>query len=131
MSIVAEAVQEYDSSRGRGGWSWGWDDDRWSVRHGQQKQSIEDVDAMFALWYYSPMMKRGVSVAEVLVGGRSFRPLHFESQNLMQHEGHKELIATISPNNLSTRADQNQAHYAKPAHEEVTTYYDHCPPSSQ
>ena len=66
MSVVAKAVEEYDRGRERGGGSWGGDDDRWSFRHGQQRPSIEDVEAIFAWWCYRMMLKRGVSVAEVL-----------------------------------------------------------------
>ncbi len=78
MSVVAEAVEEYNRGRGRGGGSWCGDDDRWSVRHGQQRRSIEDVEAISALWCYRTMLKRGVSVAEVLVWRRSFRPPEYK-----------------------------------------------------
>ena len=49
MSVVAEAVEESNSGRGRAGGSWGGDDDRWSVRHGQQRRSIVDVEAISTL----------------------------------------------------------------------------------
>ncbi len=48
MSVVTKAVEEYDRGRERGGGSWGRDDDRWSIRHGQQRPSIENVEAISA-----------------------------------------------------------------------------------
>lgn len=74
MSVITEAMEEYNGGRGRSGGSWGGDDDRWSVRHGQQRRSIEEIEAIMALWCYRTKLMRGVSVAEVLVWRRSFRP---------------------------------------------------------
>ena len=69
MSVVAKAVEEDYRSRLRGLGVWCGDDNRWGIRHGWQGRSIEDVEAMFPLWYSKTILKRGVSVAKVLSGG--------------------------------------------------------------
>ena len=68
MSVVAKAVEEYDRGRAGGGGSWGGDDDRWRVIHGQQRRWIEDVEAISASWSYRTMLERGVSIVEALSG---------------------------------------------------------------
>ena len=66
MSVVAKAVEEYDRGRAGGGGSRGGDDDRWRVRHGQQRRWIEDVEAISASCSYRTMLERAVSIEETL-----------------------------------------------------------------
>ena len=66
MSVVAKTVEENYRSTLRGSRVWCGDDDRWSVRHGWQRRSTEDVKAISAVFYSETIVKRGVSVPRVL-----------------------------------------------------------------
>ena len=59
MSVVAKAVEEDYRSRLRGVEVWCGNDDRWSERHGWQRWSIEDVEAISAFLVFSDDVEVG------------------------------------------------------------------------
>ena len=109
MSVVAKAVEEDYRSRLRGLGIWCGDDDRWGDRHGWQGRSIEDVEAIFPLWCSKTILKRGVSVAKVLLvkilPPARRQAFAFPSRNLMHPVSKvaEDYTYTIAINLLETK----------------------------